>query len=83
MGAVFLLSYASFMTWSKWGPDGPTSQWANIPLTLLAFYGATQWLFVLPAYFFYKKKNFKYTAQGLLYAALAITAANAVLYFFL
>ncbi|HVZ80803.1 MAG TPA: hypothetical protein VHE12_08400 [bacterium] len=81
MGSVFLLAYACFISWSQWGPNGPTSAWTNIPLTLLAFYGATQWVFVLPAYWFYRKKNFKYTAKGLLWAAGTITLGNLVLYF--
>jgi membrane protein YdbS with pleckstrin-like domain len=80
MGVVFLVAFASFVSWSDWGPNGPSSQWTNIPMTLLCFYGATQWVFVLPAYFFYKKRNFKYTARGLLMAAGLIALLNALIY---
>ena len=83
MGVAFLLSYACFITWSQWGPNGPTSPWTNIPLLLLAFYGATQWVFVLPCYIFYRRKNFNFTAKGLLWAAGAISLGNALIYFLL
>jgi membrane protein YdbS with pleckstrin-like domain len=83
MGVCFLLAFACFSTWSTWGPNGPESPWTSIPLLLLSFYGATQWIVVLPAYFFYRKKNFKFTAQGLLWGAGGIMLANAVLYFVL
>ncbi len=83
MGSVFLVAYACFISWSQWGPEGPTSPWTNIPLMLLGFYGATQWVVVLPCYIFFRRKNFKFTAQGLLYAAGVISLGNAVLYYFL
>lgn len=82
MGVVFLVAFASFVSWSEWGPNGPSSHWTDIPMTLLCFYGATQWVFVLPIYFFYKKRNFKYTAKGLLAAAGLITLLNVIIYIF-
>ena len=80
MGATFLLACACFASWSDWGPDGPTSPWTKIPMALISFYGATQWIVILPVYFFYQKRNFKFTAKGLLWTAGGITLLNALLF---
>lgn len=83
MGGVFLVAFASFVSWSEWGANGPSSHWTDIPMTLLCFYGVTQWVFIVPVYLFYKKRNFKYTAKGLLAAAGLISLLNGLIYLFI
>jgi hypothetical protein len=40
--ACFLLAYAVFDTWADWGPNGPTNDWATLPMLALGFCGLSQ-----------------------------------------
>lgn len=80
--AVLFLSYAAFDTWSDWGPDGPIDEWTNVPMLLLSYFGLTQWVYLLPCYFFFTKKKMTYIARGLLIGGALILVGNLLLFCF-
>lgn len=78
--ALFLLAYAVFDTWADWGPNGPTNGWTNLPMIFLGFCGLTQWVYVIPCYLFFKKKNNPHAARGVLLGAFLILGGNLLVY---
>lgn len=78
---LFLLSYAVFVTWSDWGPNGPTDKWTNIPMYLLAFCGLSQLVYIIPCYLFFVLKKMSHLAKGVLLGAASILGANLLVYF--
>jgi hypothetical protein len=79
--ALFLLAFAVFDTWADWGPNGPTNNWATIPMLALGFCGISQMVYVIPCILFFRKKNQPDVARGVLYGALLVMAANLLVYF--
>ena len=79
--ALFLLAYAVFDTWAEWGPNGPVNEWTNIPMLLLAYCGVTQMVYVVPCYFYFRKKGKPKIAKGVLLGAVLILVVNLVIYF--
>ena len=78
---VFLLFYAAFVTWSDWGPNGPTDEWTDIPMYLLTFCGVSQAVYILPCHFFFTRKKMFHLAKGLLWGAASILGVNLLVYF--
>jgi hypothetical protein len=78
--ALFLTAYAAFDTWAEWGPNGPVDDWANIPMLLLSFCGLTQLVYVVPAYFFFKRNHFFNNAKGVMIGAILVFVSNLGIY---
>jgi len=78
---LFLMFYAAFITWSDWGPNGPTDSWTNIPMYLLTFCGLSQWVYIIPCYFFFFLKKMNHLAKGVLWGAVSILGLNLLIYF--
>lgn len=78
--AVFLLAFAAFDTWAEWGPNGPTSAWTDIPMFLLSFIGLAQTVYIVPIFFFFRRRGMSLIAQGILLGAGIILLINLAAY---
>ncbi len=78
--ALFLFAFAIFDTWADWGPNGPTNDWATFPMLVLGFCGLSQWVYVIPCFLFFRKKNQPYVAKGVLYGAILVLSLNFLVY---
>lgn len=79
--AVFLMFYAAFITWSDWGPNGPTDPWTDVPMYLLTFCGLSQLVYIIPCYIFFTLKKMRLLARGVLLGAGSILLLNLLVYF--
>ncbi len=82
LSAFLLFLYAVLDTWADWGPNGPVGDWTAVPVDLMAFCGLSQFLYVVPCFFFFKARRSPQIAKGLLMGALLVLAANLVFFSF-
>lgn len=78
---LFLIFYAAFITWSDWGPNGPTDHWTDLPMYLLTLCGLSQLVYVVPCYLFFSLKKMRHLAKGVLWGAASILGVNLLVYF--